>query len=116
DGDVEAVEPRPQLPEQACVRRRDGAPLAGDLGGDALADLRLDPGVDQDVPLRLAEQVDEAGGDHAAPHVDAARRARLCQIADGGDAVPADPDVGPEPGRARPIDHATAGEDQVVLG
>src|SRR5438045_150307 len=35
------------------------------------------------------------------------------KIADGGDAVAADPDVRPEPGRPGPVDDAPAGEDQI---
>src|SRR3954470_13530256 len=90
--------------------------FAGQLGGDALADLRLRPWIDEDLHLALAEQVDEPGAEREPVQVDAAARPCLLQIADGGDPGPADRHVGTEPGRAGPVDHAGVGKDQVEDG
>ena len=59
--------------------------------------------------------VDEAGGDDAPRRVDCARGRRTRQIADGGDTVARDGDIGAHPWRARAIDHRAAREENVVL-
>src|SRR5439155_670185 len=92
-------------------RRRDA--FAGQLGGDPLADLRLLAGIDQHVELALPEEIDEPGRDRQIPQLDPPFRLFPRKIADGGDAVAADPDVRPEPRRPGPVDDAPAGEDQI---
>ncbi len=104
------------LGDHPIVDRRNRCAFAGDLGRDALGDLARHAVVDEDVELRLAQQVDEAGGDNQAGGVDPLTRLRVLQVADGGDAVAADRDIGAKPRRARAIDDAAVGEDEVVAG
>jgi len=112
---LEAIEERLQLGEERLVQRRRRDTLSGNLGGDALPDLRFDAIVDQHVQLRLAEQVDEPGRDHPLADVDPADGTRAREVAHRRDPVALDPHVGAEPGRAGPVDHPAVGEHQVVI-
>ncbi len=69
------------------------AAFAGDLGGDALIDLRRQVRVHQDGQFRLAQHVDESGRDHHAVRIDGALRGRAFQVADGGDLAGANGDI-----------------------
>ena len=99
--------------DPGLVHGRGRDALAGELGGDALADLALFARIDQRVQLALAEHVDESGGEREIVQVDAAPRLRFAQVADRRDGVAADADVGPEPGGTGAVDHAGPGEDQI---
>ena len=72
--DSVAVVERLHLLEKPRRGRGDRLALAGDLGGDALADLRLHPVVGEQEALRLAEQVDEPRRHHAVAQLDAPPR------------------------------------------
>src|SRR5258708_6047077 len=98
----------------ARVAGSDGAPLAGDLGRDALGDLAGHPGIHEGVVLGLAEHVDEARGDHEPCGVDAPFRRRLPQIAHGYDAVAGDAHVSAEPGSASAVPNAPTREEQIT--
>src|SRR6185503_16264821 len=100
------LEPRLHVADRRLARRRRRAALAGDLGGDALTDLRLGRWIDEQRVLGLAEHVDEAGRDELAARLDAATRTGAREVANGGDLVAADADVGAKPGRAGAVDDA----------
>ena len=77
------------------------AALAEDLGGDALADVALRAAVRDQRLRRPRQHVDEAGGDGEAGGVDDGPACAPGQVADGGDAVAADADVGAAARRRR---------------
>ena len=114
--DLVLVEPGPLVLQRGLGDGRRRASFARDLRGDALADLRLRAVVREQRHLGLAEHVDEAGRDHVVAGVDAARRRRLGEIADGGDVVALDADVAAEPGRAGAVHDAAARDDEVERG
>ena len=95
------------------VHRRNRHAFAGDLGGDALGDLAGRPAVDEHVELGLAEQVDEAGRHHQAGGVDPRRGLGRRQVAERGDPVAGDADVGAEPRGAGAVDDLAVGDHDV---
>ena len=113
DPDAVAVVERLHLDEQPRSGRRDRLALAGDLGGDALADLRLDAVVGEEEALRLAEHVDEARRHHAVAQLDAPACAGARQVAHRGYAIAPDAHVGAEPRSAGAVDDSPAGEHQI---
>ena len=96
------------------VDRRDRLAFARDLRRDALRDLGRRAAVDQDVVLRLSEQVDEPGRDDEARGVDRALSRRAAEPADRRDLPAAHPDVRREPGSPGPVDDAGVDEQDVV--
>ncbi len=113
DLEVVFAQPGLLLVDPGRVHRRGRDAFAGQLGGDALADLGLLARVDQRVQLALAEHVDEAGREREPVQLDAPVRSRVGEIAHGRDGVAADAHVGAEPGRPGPVDDPPAGEDQI---
>jgi hypothetical protein len=101
------------LGEDGRGDRGDGLAFTGDLGGDALPDLRLHPIVDEEERLGLAQEVDEPGSDHPTPGVDAPARFGPGQVANRDDAVPLHAHVGPEPRSAGPVHDPAGGDHQV---
>ena len=76
---------------------------------DALPDLALRAAVHDQRLGRPRQHVDEAGRDGEAGRIDDRRRGGACEVADGGDAIAADADVGAAPGRAGAVvDRAAA--------
>ncbi len=57
--------------------------------------------------------IDKAGGDDPARHVDLARARRPGDIADRGDAVAGDRDIGPPPRPAAAVDDLAAAQDPI---
>src|SRR5205085_3395653 len=68
------------------------------------------------IELALPQQVDEPGSKRAILEVDAAARLASGEIAHGDDGIAANADVRAKPGRARPVDHPAAGEDEIEDG
>ena len=100
----------------SVVGGRDGVAFAGDLRGDALRQLADRLLVDEQVDLRLAEHVDEAGSDDQAGGVDGALgRQRSIGLADEGNAIADDADVGVNPRIAAAIDHAAVADEVIEL-
>src|SRR4029079_17454388 len=81
DLDLVQREPAHDTAEDLVADRGHGSQLAGELGGDALTDLRLGARVDQDRQLALAEQVDESRCDHVVVGVDAEPGGDVPQVA-----------------------------------
>ncbi len=69
--------------------------------------------IDQDGKFRLAQHVDEAGGDSEAVGIDGARGFDAAENADGRDAAVADADVAGIPGRTGAVDDVTVDNDKV---
>ena len=69
--------------------------------------------IDEDIELRLAEEVDEARGDDATVDVDAPPRRSLGEVADGDDLLSPDTDVGVHAWRPGPVDDVAVLEDEV---
>jgi hypothetical protein len=115
DLDLVEREPAHDAAEDLVADRGHRSELAGELGGDALADLRLGAGIDQHRQLALAEQVDEPRGDHVVVGIDAELGRSVAQVAHPDDAVSLDAHVGPEPGAARAVDDPSTLDDQVQL-
>ena len=101
--------------DDGIIQRRCRIAFAGDLGGDALVNLRGQSGIDQDRHLGLAQHVDETRGNHLALSVDGPRSRRGAQIADGGNFPVANSDVTRIPRRSGAIDDVAVGDDQVEL-
>ena len=100
----------------AGSERREAHPaVAGDHRGDALARLGRHVAVDQQQVVVVSVGVDEARGNDASGGVDGSRGLRAGQVADGGDAVARDGDIGAHPWRAGAVDHRPAREEDVVL-
>src|SRR5208337_1192612 len=101
---------------ELLVGGRDGVAFAGDLGGDALRQLTDRLLVDEQVRLRLAEHVNEAGRNDEPGSVDGALGGDVrISFANEGDAVADDADVCVNPGIAAAIHHAAVADQGVVL-
>src|SRR5208283_2033186 len=87
--------------------------LAGNLGGNALVDLRRQPRIDKNGRLRLSQHVDKARSRNFALGVDRALARGAREIANSGDAPVADPDVARVPRRASPVDNVPVGDHEV---
>ena len=106
------VAPAVELDDR-IIQRRDGAAFARDLGRDALVNLRGQARIHQDRQFRLAQHVDEAGGDDHAVGINGARALRVAQISDGGDLAAANADVAGVPRRAGAVDDVAVGDDEI---
>lgn len=96
--------------------RQGHAAVAADEGGDALADERLEDGlvvgfVDRQVGVGVA--VDEAWGDDAAGGVDDALRGGAVRLADEGDFIAGNGDVGLVSIRAGSVDYRSVFDEDV---
>ena len=90
-------------------------PLGGG-NGDALADHAFAARVVNHGFVRVVVHVDEAGGDYKVGCVDGAVARGGFEVADGGDAVVADSDVGLTPGGARAVDEQAVFDYEVEGG
>ena len=89
------------------------AHLAGDGGGDALAQLVLGQTVAAEHLARLVHHVDPARGDVVAGGVELARAAAL-DPADPGETALADGDIGADPRAPLAIEHTAVADHQVI--
>src|SRR5690242_8130904 len=96
------------------ILRSDGAAFARYLGGDPLRKLAEGTIVEEKGRLGLAEHVNEARSDDSPLGIDFTFRVRIAQIADGGDVVALDGDVGGIPRIACAIQDVTVANDEVV--
>ena len=99
--------------ENGVVQRGDGFALAGDFRGDPLENLRRQAGVDKDGVLRLSEHVDETGSNNHAACIDGASTSSGAEISNGGNLSAANSDIAHIPRRARAIDDAAVGDDDI---
>ncbi len=99
--------------DDGVIQRRDRTAFAGDLGRDALVDLRGQARIHQDGQFRLAQHVDKAGSDDHAVDINRARALRVAQISDGGDFAVANADVARVPRRAGAVDDVAVGDDEI---
>ena len=98
------------------ARRQRDAAVAGDHGGDALADLRRHGAVGQHGAVVMGMGVDEARRQHQAARVDLGAPARAGQVAHADDAAVIDGHVALETRRARAVDDLGAPDQQVMDG
>ncbi len=104
------------VPRHADQRRAEAhAAVAHQLQRDALGELAVGEGIDQEGGVRVSVQVDEAGRHRLAGGVDHRPRFGL-DAADGGDPVAFDGHVGLKSGRAGPIDHPSVLDQNVEHG
>ena len=89
-------------------RRRREAAIAHDLGGHALADLRLGPAIGPETPVGMRVHVDEARRDGEAGGGDRPPRRLALEVPDRGDGVAGDPQIGAHGRRPRPVDDLAA--------
>jgi len=97
------------------VERRHRFAFSGDLGGDALEDLRRHMRIDQHGDFRLTKHVDESRRHDQAVGVDHLPGMRVGEVADRGDATILHGDIGRVPGRTRTVDDVAVADDGVVL-
>ena len=89
---------------------------AEELGGDALAEAARMLRVDEQVAFGVGVGVDEPWGDDQTARVDDAAGRCLGEIAEGGDPLTRDADVGGVPGRPGSVDDCPAGDEHVEHG
>ena len=98
----------------SCVERAHRRAFAEDLGRHALADVALRAAVDEQRLGGPGQHVDEAGRDgQAASRRPRSRPRAPREVADRGDAVAADADVGPTRRAARAVVDGAAADDHV---
>ena len=81
--------------------------------------MAVEPGVDEDGPVRVPVRVDEARRDHPAVDIEDAldlRRIDRAEVPDGQDPVAEHADIGSPRRRARAVDDGPAAEQQVEAG
>ena len=86
---------------------------AFDDGGDAFAQVILGGRDAEDAAPPVRVNIDEARSDHHPARIDADRRRRIGQQADGRDGVATDADIRVKPGAAGAIDHLGSGDENV---
>ncbi|MNS74261.1 hypothetical protein D3C72_1077310 [compost metagenome] len=96
-------------------RRQADAAVAGDHGGDALADFGPHQGRAQQRAVIVGMAINEARRHHLAGGVQAAPRAPLRAVANGRNALALDGDVGAAGGAAQTVGHLAADDDDVVF-
>src|ERR1041384_725486 len=104
-----------QLFDDIIVERRDRSAFAGDLGSDALKDLRFGARIDQQALLRLAKHVYEARRHDQSLRVDLAFRSRAIQPAYLDNSISAYCYIGVKPWIAGPVDDPSVRYDDVVF-
>ena len=106
-----------RIAQRGVALGRGRTALAGEVGGDALAQLAFGArGVGDEDEAGLAHHVDEAGGDHSARGVDGAGGFAVRQLAHSDDAIAAQSDIGVYGRPAGSVDHAGVGDEDVEGG
>src|SRR5580700_1547803 len=114
NGEFELVEEGFERRESFFVLRGDGATFAGNFGSDSLGEFAEGAIVEKKSGFGLAEHVDEARGDDLAFGVDFTLGVCVAEVADGGDAVCLDGDVGGVPWVVGAVDDVPVPNDDVV--
>ena len=94
----------------------DGGTFAGYLGRNALGDLAGGTIVDEHIELGLALDVDKPGRDDQTRGIYPLRSGGIAQIANGADAVAANPDIPNKPGSAGAIHDAGSRNYEIEVG
>ena len=99
--------------EHGLVGGRNGVAFASDLCGNSLEDLRGQTRVHEHRQLGLPKHIDKAGGYYFAHSINGLLTGSNQQVSNGRDPPCANPNLPGVPGRARSINNARIGDDDV---